>query len=301
MARRRSRAGRVGCAAVATLALLAAAVALVVLLLDRADQGTAAPARCVAEVDGTAWFFEPVQAENAALVSGIALQRGLPARAVTIALATALQESQLINIDHGDRDSIGLFQQRPSQGWGTVEQIMDPVYSTGAFYDGLVRVEGYEDMPITEAAQAVQRSAFPEAYAQHEGRARAWASGLTGWSPAAITCSLHAPTAPGDVDALTTRLARDLGELPVTAVDDMTVDVDVDAAALGPETARMSWAVASWAVAVADAEQVTSVAVADQVWHRDDGAWLAADERGTEPVPSGHVRITLAGEKPIAL
>ena len=101
------------------------------------------------------------QAENASLIAAIAIERGLPARAVSIALATAFQESKLVNIDYGDRDSLGLFQQRPSQGWGTAEEILDPVYSTNAFYDALVQVDGYEDMEITEAAQQVQRSAFP--------------------------------------------------------------------------------------------------------------------------------------------
>ena len=120
----------------------------------------------------------------------------LPARAVTLAIATGLQESKLVNIDYGDRDSVGLFQQRPSQGWGEIAQIMDPVYSTGAFYDALVRVDGYEDMEITVAAQAVQRSGFPDAYAQHEGRSRAWANALAGYAEGALTCAL-APAAPG--------------------------------------------------------------------------------------------------------
>ena len=73
----------------------------------------------------------------------------------------------------GDRDSLGLFQQRPSQGWGTAEQILNPEYSTNRFYDALVKVDGYTDMDIAEAAQAVQRSAAGEAYAQHESRRRA--------------------------------------------------------------------------------------------------------------------------------
>ena len=94
------------------------------------------------------------------------------------------------NIDYGDRDSVGLFQQRPSQGWGTVAQIMDPVYSTNAFYDVLVTVEGWEGQEITDAAQRVQRSAFPNAYAQHEGRGRAFASALSGYSTGALTCHL---------------------------------------------------------------------------------------------------------------
>ena len=141
--------------------------------------------QCGAALDGTQWYLEPDQAATAALIGGVALRRGLPARAVTIGLATALQESKLRNLDHGDRDSIGLFQQRPSQGWGTAEQVGDPVFATNAFYDALVKVDGYRDMEITKAAQAVQRSGFPEAYAQHEASARAWASALAGYSTSA--------------------------------------------------------------------------------------------------------------------
>ena len=97
---------------------------------------------CTAEVDGLVVDLTLEQAENAALITAIAMQRGLPARAASIALATAYQESEILNIEHGDRDSVGLFQQRPSQGWGTVEQILDPVYSTNAFYDGAGRGRG---------------------------------------------------------------------------------------------------------------------------------------------------------------
>ena len=98
------------------------------------------------------------------------MRRGLPARAASIALATAYQESKLRNLDHGDRDSLGLFQQRPSQGWGTAKQIQDPYYATNAFYDALVKIDGYQTMRITEAAQEVQRSGFPEAYARPRSR-----------------------------------------------------------------------------------------------------------------------------------
>ncbi len=183
-----------------------------------AAQPDAAPlvVRCAAALDGTSWYLDPDQADNAALLAATALRRGLPARAVTIALATALQESKLRNIDHGDRDSVGIFQQRPSQGWGTVEQMMDPVYATNAFYDALVKVPGYQDLPVTEAAQAVQRSAFPDAYAQHEARARAWASALTGYSPGAVTCTLRHGRRRVTADAVVARVARDLG-IPATA------------------------------------------------------------------------------------
>ncbi|MFD9078202.1 C40 family peptidase [Streptomyces erythrochromogenes] len=113
------------------------------------------------------------QIPNAKAIVATGIQKRVPARGQVIALATALQESTLINLDHGDRDSLGLFQQRPSQGWGTREQIMDPVYSSTKFYDGLLKIRDWEQMPLTVAAQKVQRSGFPDAYAKHEPLATA--------------------------------------------------------------------------------------------------------------------------------
>ncbi|MFD9517926.1 C40 family peptidase [Streptomyces sp. NPDC059979] len=113
------------------------------------------------------------QIPNAKVIVATGIQKRVPARGQVIALATALQESTLINLDHGDRDSLGLFQQRPSQGWGTREQIMDPVYSSTKFYDGLVKIKDWEQMPLTVAAQKVQRSGFPNAYAKHDSLATA--------------------------------------------------------------------------------------------------------------------------------
>ncbi|WP_051451329.1 hypothetical protein [Actinospica robiniae] len=106
------------------------------------------------------------QAANAAVISQVALDDGIePAdRAVVIALATAMQESSLENLDHGDRDSLGLFQQRPSQGWGTPQQIMNPAYAAQQFYRHLQRVPGWWSIPLWKAAQAVQHSALPTAY-----------------------------------------------------------------------------------------------------------------------------------------
>jgi hypothetical protein len=91
--------------------------------------------------------------------------------AVVIALATAQQESGLRNLDYGDRDSLGLFQQRPSMNWGTPAQVQDPEYAAGQFYDRLVGVQGWNTRRLTEVAQTVQRSAYPEAYQRHEAMA----------------------------------------------------------------------------------------------------------------------------------
>ncbi|GAA1893110.1 peptidase M23 [Streptantibioticus ferralitis] len=125
---------------------------------------------------------DPTQDEisNAKVIDGVAADRKLPGRATLIALMTALQESGLHNIDYGDRDSIGLFQQRPSAGWGSKDQIMDPKYSANAFFGGrganwppgLVDIKNWLTMPLGDAAQAVQVSAFPDLYATREGEAR---------------------------------------------------------------------------------------------------------------------------------
>jgi hypothetical protein len=252
--------------------------------------------RCTASVNGVDYTLDPDQARNAALIAVIGAQRGLPARASSIAIATAIQESKLRNIDYGDRDSLGLFQQRPSQGWGTPEQIMDPVYATNAFYDVLVKIEGFESLPITDAAQKVQRSGFPQAYADNEPEARAYASALTGHSPAALSCRLK----PVTVDA------QPVGESGLTArsqavVAAATTEVGrVDTAAgSSPSTIdasansqRQAWSLAQWAVAGADDLDIVEVRVADRVWRRDDGAdaaWVAA-----EPLADGRVQIITA-------
>lgn len=297
MARRRSR---LGCAALTAVVLLAGSVAAVVWFLDGTAPSSASR-RCTAAVDGTAWELSADQADNAALISAMSVQRGLPARAATIGLATALQESRLINIDYGDRDSIGLFQQRPSQGWGTVEQIMDPVYSTGKFYDGLVTVPGYTELPVTEAAQAVQRSGFPDAYAQHEARSRAWASALTGWTTGTLHCDLDPATGPGDPAVVTARVQRDFAGAVTAAADGSTTGEDGPvvllgtgalAAASGGDAARTDWAVAQWAVAAAEATGVTTVEVGDARWRRGGDGW----EAGVVPAPrpAGTVALTLA-------
>src|SRR5690348_7151690 len=147
------------------------------------------PPGCTATVAGRSVDLAPDQAWNATLISAIGVRRGLPARAVSIALATAYQESKIRNLSSGDRDSIGIFQQRPSQGWGTAAQIGDEYYAIGKFYDALVKIPGYETMQITEAAQRVQRSGYPDAYQAHAPDARALASAITGFSPGGtFTC-----------------------------------------------------------------------------------------------------------------
>ena len=278
-------------ATVGFIGLVGGASAGIAALLNRTD---AVPQviRCAASLDGTDWYLEPDQADTVALLAGQALQRALPARALTIAIATGLQESKLRNVTSGDRDSVGIFQQRPSQGWGTVEQIMDPVFATTAFYDALVKVDGYQDLPITEAAQAVQRSGFPEAYSEHEAAARAWASAMYGYSAGTVTCTLAPPDGPGDAQALLARAQRDLG-IGGTVTE---AGVVLDAATLiaSPDQAeRVGWSVAHWAVAVAQPLAVTEVRYGTSVWDRAEGTWRVVQDAPTDLAP-GQVLVVLA-------
>ncbi|MFI6948193.1 C40 family peptidase [Streptomyces sp. NPDC050422] len=113
------------------------------------------------------------QVPNAKTIQATGVAMNIPARGQIVALATALQESGLRNLNYGDRDSLGLFQQRPSQGWGTANEILDPVHASTKFYEGLKKVSGWQSLSITQAAQAVQRSGLPDAYAKWEPLATA--------------------------------------------------------------------------------------------------------------------------------
>jgi murein DD-endopeptidase MepM/ murein hydrolase activator NlpD len=130
------------------------------------------------------------QMHNAAIIIQVGQQMHVPPRGWIIAIATALQESYLRNLPNlgarNDHDSVGLFQQRPSQGWGTVAQIMDPAYASRKFYEKLLTVSGWQTMALTDAAQAVQRSAFPNAYAKHEPLASLVVNLLTGGAANAV-------------------------------------------------------------------------------------------------------------------
>ncbi len=125
------------------------------------------------------------QSENARLIIRIGRELGVSDRGILIALGTAMQESWLRNLDWGDRDSLGLFQQRPSTGWGTPDQILDRERSTRVFYGGpadpngsdtrgLLDIPGWQDLSYADAAQAVQISAYPDRYAQWEQPATTW-------------------------------------------------------------------------------------------------------------------------------
>ena len=271
--------------------VVALAVALGVGLLVRLGAGPLPdPEGCTATVGDVTVDLTTEQGENATLIAAVGVRRGLPARAVSIALATAFQESKLQNLEHGDRDSLGLFQQRPSQGWGTAEEILDPEHSINAFYDALVGIDGYQDMRITEAAQAVQRSGYPEAYEEHAPGARALASALTGYSPGDFSCV--ADEASGSVEkegasGLTPRAEAVRDDLEA-AFGDLAMGgfapggvrsghmkgsahyegraIDVFVRPVSEPNNRKGWAIASYLVAHAGRLAVDHVIFDDRIW-----------------------------------
>ncbi|HEY5335477.1 MAG TPA: hypothetical protein VIJ71_05585, partial [Mycobacteriales bacterium] len=199
-----------------------------------------------------------------------------PDHAVTIALATAFQESKLVNLGYGDRDSLGLFQQRPSQGWGTPTQIADPVYASTAFYRALVKLPHWQSDSVAVAAQAVQRSADGTAYEQWADEARTLAVALTGERPAGLTCSGGALSTP----KATTTVTRAQVASSVAAA--------LGASALVPPTVPRGWSAATWLVAHSQAYGITSVGYAGRMWTAAKGSWAA------DATAAGTVTYTLA-------
>jgi hypothetical protein len=256
--------------------------------------------------NGPAYHFSPEQAANAATISAVGTTRGMPERAVTIALATALQESGLRNLDHGDRDSLGLFQQRPSKGWGSAAQILDPAYAARQFYVHLAKVPGYSRLPLTVAAQRVQRSGFPQAYAKHEPDATLLTAALTGRAGGSLTCSLPQGSTAGDPAEVRAALVRDFGSgvlpgAPAAGKDtgaaaaELSVPVmTTEAARTGdsgdpPDTAQRGWELAQWAVAQTSALHIDEVSYAGRVWSvKDSGSgWQRAPAGGAEAAGTG--------------
>ena len=224
-----------------------------------AAAGPADPAAHVGSGIGTdevqAYEMTPEQADNAATIAGVGLKLGMPAHAVTVAIATALQESGLRNLAFGDRDSIGLFQQRPSQGWGTATEIADPVYAATAFYQRLRQQPNWMALEVTEAAQLVQRSAAPSAYAQWEPRARVTAAALTGDADASLSCHdlrLGPPSA-----GVVTVARRELGTATLS----------------GPQSAARGRALANWLVAHSARLAIDRVTVDGNTWAAESGEW----------------------------
>lgn len=257
---------RTGRVVLLVVVLLAAIVAVPIWHALRPDQTANAVCSTTASATQTAaisYTLTPTQAANAATIAAVGRRDGLPDHAVTVALATALQESKLNNLSYGDRDSVGLFQQRPSMGWGTSEQLQDPVYAAHAFYMRLVTVRGWQTAAVTTAAQAVQRSGAPYAYAEWESEARALARAFTGEATAGFTC-LSIPSTVG-VTSVRTLADRELGRQLSTT----------------PATVATGWADATWLVAHAAQLGLESVSFQGSTWLRSRGTWAASGGSGS--------------------
>lgn len=216
------------------------------------------------------------QMANAATIAAIGTQHKMPERGVVVALATAFQESKLLNLAGGDRDSVGLFQQRPSQGWGTVAEIRDPRYATNTFYAALKKVRGWERMRVTEAAQAVQRSAFPELYEQWADESLVLTRALLGDASGAVACTVsREPAMRGSAAAaaLATGLLLDWGNNLDTATPAELTGLTVSAA-----STRAGWRYAHWLVSHASDHGVKRVRFGDLQWTARDGRWAKADD-----------------------
>jgi hypothetical protein len=233
---------------------------------------------CTVNADGQV-ALDGTQMANAATIAAVGIRRGLPEQAVVVALATALQESKLENLAGGDRDSVGLFQQRPSQGWGTVDEIRDPRYSSGRFYSALLRVRGWEQMRVTEAAQRVQRSAYPEAYQKWASQAEVLAKALLGHATGAVACAFPGePAVRGDAAAaaLVQFLQLDWGDVRTTAAQ-------WPGLALSVRDTRNGWQYAHWLVSHAAEHGVKRVRYDRLEWTAKGGAWSRVSNAGDSP------------------
>ena len=256
------------------------------------------PPGCQAGTGGAAIPLDTGQAGIAATIAGIAARHRLPQRAVTIALAAALQESELQNLDYGDRDSVGVFQQRPSQGWGTTAEMEDPVYATTRFFAALVRLPGYTTMPVGQAAQDVQHSADGSAYEQWVGIATQLTGYFTGTWPAEVSC-WYTPAGqgvPADLAGALKQLTQTFGPEGKDAVL-VRMTTDRSAKKKKERTTAVvhvqrdgAWTVAAWLVAHAQQYGISQIRYAGYVWNAANGSmgWQRAS-RTASPVPRGSI------------
>jgi hypothetical protein len=255
------RARAVGCLVLAVVLMVGLAVGAFLWLRSR---GLTSPVpgqqRCVATASGNSVTLDLEQAHYASIVVGMSVKRGLPPRAASIAMATVYQETGIRNLNYGDLDSVGLFQQRPSQGWGSRKQLLDPYYATDKFYDALVKIDDWETADITTVAQRIQNSSYPDAYRDHEADARVLASALTGHSTAGFTCLERAGRS-GKPSALVSSIEKTFG-----AVSDKTKDKVVGISA---RSGALAWAYAGHALANADRYGVVGVKVDGRQWQTD--------------------------------
>jgi len=245
------------------------------------------PPGCQAGTGVQAIDLDLEQAQIAATIAGVAARHRLPHQAVTIALAAALQKSKLHNLDYGDRDSVGIFQQRPSEGWGSATELQDPVYATTKFYAALIKVHGYAKMPVDRAAQAVQHSADGSAYQQWTDIAGQLTGSFTGKSPHTVSC-WYTPSGPANLAGVEKQVRQTFGPAGRKAVVVRITtarSAQKNVAVLQVKPAA-GWTVASWLVAHAQAYHLSQIRYAGFSWKAANGTmgW----QRETNPTsPSG--------------
>jgi hypothetical protein len=228
---------------------------------------------CQAGTGNNAIALDFGQAADAATVAGVAVREHLPADALTVAYATAFQESKLENLSYGDRDSVGIFQQRPSEGWGTTAELEDPAYASRAFFGALVQVPHYATLPVYEAAQAVQKSADGYAYEQYAQTGALLAADYTA-RPHQVTCWYSPATQaaddnvspklnlPGAVKGLEDTFGQPGRHEVVTSITRPRSDGSLTVRA----PSSSSWSVANWLVTNASSYGITQVRYAGYQW-----------------------------------
>ena len=225
------------------------------------------------------------QTADAAIIAGVAARERLPREALTVAYATAWQESKLENLPYGDRDSVGIFQQRPSEGWGSPTQLEDPAFAATAFFGALVKIPGYTKLPVDVAAQDVQRSADGAAYEQYAQSGAALAVDLTA-APHAITC-WYDPASQASSEGVSAKLnlraalsgfadafGRPGEDGAVTSVSEARSGGSVVISAARGD----GWTAADWLVANASSYGITQVSYGGYQWTAglNETSWQAA-------------------------
>ena len=289
----RTRPRRAAVIGTALVLLLAVACYLIYHSFQKISPPVALAPGCLAGTGPQAVSLDVDQAGIAATIAGVAARRKMPRQAVTIAYAAALQESQLQNLDYGDRDSVGVFQQRPSQGWGTTSEIENPVYATTRFFAALVKVHDYTRMPVANAAQAVQHSADGAAYGQWAIVAAQLAGYFTGSSPHGVSCWYQPPpkaNQAGVVRGLTQTFGPS-GRRGVVAriTTDRSDSVKEGSVAVVPGERGSAWTVADWLVANAQAYGIREVRYAGYVWKAADGSMGWQRDSTKEDPPRGTI------------
>lgn len=265
----------------------------------------------------------PEQAQSAAAIVLIAVRRGLPEQAAEVAITAAMQESKLTNLPYGDRDSVGLFQQRPSQGWGSREQLMDETYATNAFYDALLAAPDWQARPIEDAAQQVQHSGYPDLYARWNDTARSWSAALMGAVPAGATCLLEPAGSTGTTDAsgFSAAFSTAFPEFEIASESGTNGSATTNSNAngtTGSETSngngatrqtfelnpsqanatsnidQLRWQAATWFVVHARPYGIDSIRLDESVWTRQSGEW---SQKTQQPNNDGSASAIIVGIK----